>query len=168
MPILGIEGRGSNLGFDIGMGLLIGVGFILLNIVSQNFFIIGAVPDWALSLDETGRYAVTGFLAPVIEEIAFRGALLGILLTMLSLPFLVSAIITSLGFAFYHLYAYAGSLANIGTVTSALFGAFAFSLILCLLLKEKKWRNLTTAIIAHAVFNIFIISKLVIAVPMGG
>ncbi len=162
--IFGVEGRSNNrLMFDILAGVGLGLAFILLNSISADFFIIGSVPDFALGLDDTVRSTVSVVLAPVVEEIAFRGALLAVLVTIVGLPFLVGAIISSLVFAVYHINAYAGSLASTGAVTGALFGAFTFGMIISLLLVRKNWRNLTTAIIAHAMFNFFLLTKLVVA-----
>lgn len=144
---------------DVIIGLLIGVAFIVANQVSPAITI--GFPGEVLSAgtDETNRNIVVGGIAPIFEEVAFRGLLLGVLLS-LGLGFFTSAIIQGLAFMVFHLQAY-----GLGSDTSgALFGAMIFAMGMAYLI---KWRNnLLSVIVVHSVFNLYLVTKALVFVAI--
>ena len=140
---------------DIFMGLLVGGLFIFSNALLPAIAIGFPTLPQATTTDS---YLLVGGVAPVFEEIAFRGVLLSVLIIMFGLAFLPSAIIVSIVFSLYHIIAYAGSIAAIGTITGSLIAAFIFSIVMCYLIKYTN--NISSTITAHSMFNIYLLSKM--------
>lgn len=143
---------GSEWKKDLAIGFLVGIGFILLNMLSPTIAI--GLPSLGLSVSDTARLIVIGLLAPVIEEIVFRGAFLGLFRMFIVSP-IIYTIFPALVFSVYHLTAYGGSIAS---ASGAFLGAMLFAIVATILV---LWRgNLLVAIIPHSLFNIFLLSKL--------
>ena len=154
---LGLEkiliGVDRNWGEDIALGVALGVGFILLNMIAPNITI--GVPVLPMSVND--QYLVAGFVAPVAEEIAFRGVLLSI--ADKALPFMFATLVVSVVFSVYHLAAYGMA------ASGAFFGAFLFSVIACLVI--KKTRSLIPVILMHSIFNLFLFYRLMFVGTLG-
>lgn len=140
---------------DLGLGLVVGVAFIFLNILAPAISI--GLPNLGLSVTETGALIVVGILAPIIEEILFRGALLTLILPRLINNTFFNVIIAAAAFAVYHFTAYGASFAS---ASGAFIGAFIFAIIVTLLVLWRK--SLLPGIIVHSIFNIYLLSKLTV------
>jgi len=142
---------------DIFIGVVVGLAFVLLNILSPSISI--GLPSLGLSISDTARLVVVGLLAPIIEEIVFRGAFFGLFLKLGSKvnfsPTLIAGFLTSIVFALYHLTAYGGSIAS---ASGAFIGAMVFSVMTIILILWRK--NLLVAMIPHSIFNVWLLSKL--------
>jgi membrane protease YdiL (CAAX protease family) len=161
-----LAGIGSNFLRDIGIGGGTGAGFIILNVLSPSIAI--GVPT---ALAFAGTLALAIFVAPIIEEIVFRGGLQGLLSwvskseSITSKGFLVVAIITSLAFALFHYAVY--GLGEVSAISATFIGAFIFGMASSYLTKASK--SLVPSIIAHMIFNAWILHSyyLAVGVPIG-
>jgi membrane protease YdiL (CAAX protease family) len=136
------------------IGLLVGIGFVLINLLSPAISI--GLPSLGLAVGESARGVVVGVLAPVIEESLFRGAIL-FLLIGLGVFVIPAILISAATFALYHFTAYGSS---IFTSSGALVGALLFAVIASVLVLWRK--SLLPAIVCHAVFNMWLVTKLTV------
>jgi len=141
---------------DVLVGVLIGAGFVVANFLVPAIAI--GMPSLSLSLGDLSRWLVIGLIAPVVEEILFRGALVGFLTNWKKMPLILAGVISAAAFTVYHLAAYGASLAVAGAYLGALiFGLLAFFI--------TKWRNnLLPAIIMHSIFNSYLLFKMVVVI----
>jgi membrane protease YdiL (CAAX protease family) len=96
-------------------------------------------------------WIVAVLVAPTCEELGFRGVLMALLRSRV--PFYIAVLAVSITFAVYHVAAY-----GLG-MSAAYTGAFLFSVLACIV---AKWRNsLVACMIMHAIFNGFILAKMV-------
>lgn len=141
---------------DVYIGILVGLGFVLLNILAPSIAI--GLPSLGLSVSDTARFIVIGLLAPIIEEIVFRGAFFGLFNNWWR-NVALAAVASALIFSVYHLTAYGGSIAS---ASGAFIGAMLFGIIATILV---LWRgNLLVGMIPHAIFNIFLVSQSLVVV----
>lgn len=141
---------------DIGWGVAFAAFFIILNLLVPSISIgFPLVPQ----ATQGERLLVIGGMAPIGEEIVFRGAML----TALSaLPFgsVVDGTITFVSqiglFSIYHVKAYAGSfdVQKITNSIGAFIGAAIFSLLATVLVLWR--RNVLSSIFFHAIVNIYL------------
>lgn len=140
---------------DILIGLGLGIGFIVLNLLSPAITI--GFPNLGLAITPIATLFVIGILAPIIEEILFRGALFG-LLELLNINVVLAVLLQAAAFTTYHYTAYGASLAAVG----AFIGAFLFGIIAMFVTIKRQ--SLLPSIILHSIFNIYLLSKLAVVV----
>lgn len=130
-------------------GLVLGAGFILINILGGRIVI--GIPE-VQSLTNSAQLLTVGLVYPIIEEIAFKFAIFNFIKKRA--PFISAAIITSVLFMLFHFLAYGGSLL---VNTGLLFGAFLFSFVSFLVVARAN--SIFPAIVAHIMFNSFLILR---------
>lgn len=152
----GINLEKGKFGPDVALGFLLGIVFIYISVLSPA--IAFGLPNFGLSLGDFPRFIVVGILAPLIEEILFRGAILG-LLRIWGVNVYLAIVIQAILFSLYHLVAYGGSIAD---ASGAFLGAALFGTIAGLITYYRM--TLTDSIIMHSLFNTFQLSKLSVVV----
>ena len=123
---------------DLIIGIIVGGAIYFVMILVPTFSL--AVPTTPQSLIFPEPFSVVGQVltsvisAPLVEEVFFRTALFGLLFVIIGFGFWTSTILSSLGFAFYHIYAYAGeiSLSAIISVQTDFFVAFVVGVLICI------------------------------------
>jgi membrane protease YdiL (CAAX protease family) len=114
---------------------------------------------------EGERAVIVGVLAPVGEELLFRGFVLNAALMIIP-----SAIIMvpaqAVIFAIFHSAAYAGSfsLQSVASVSGALIGAGVFGVVAGFLILWRK--SLLTPMIVHSMFNLYLVGKYLVVVSL--
>jgi hypothetical protein len=152
---------------NVFFGIIYGLIFVLANL--STGFSIG-LPLWALSASSSIRSVVVIGLAPIVEDLFF---LLVLVLTyyIFKKNKIAALIATSILFGVYHLVAYQG---QIGSLISAM--VFRAAVVLIYWSRKADFGNLfntqtvsvlVSVIIMHAVFNAFILNKLVGLVVAG-
>jgi membrane protease YdiL (CAAX protease family) len=141
----------EGIGEGFWKNFLIGIGFGGATIILGQFVsFIGAIgiPPVTSIASTIGRFLVIVPLASIFEEVFFRDFLMDLLNSKLKLSRWLSILITGIGFAFFHLAAYGGSLqAAGGSFFSAALMGFVFGVV-------TEWRNsLATSIGYHATLN---------------
>lgn len=143
---------------DILIGLFLLAVFIGLNRLDSSITI--GFPDMPQAT-EGERTGVVGFLAPVGEELSFRFALPTFL--NIFLPIWAVGIITTVGFAIFHVKVYAGAFAlqnvtsNLGAFVGAMiFGGVAFVVTI--------WRKSPLPAIVLHMFNLYLLGRLYVMV----
>jgi len=126
---------------DVVIGVVLGSIFSLLVITGSNFVI--GIPE-VQSLGEIGRFGIIATGAPFGEEFLFKFGLLNILL-LVGFGFVVSGLMTSIGFSLFHFLVYENN-------TGPLVGAFIFSMVTSY--AAYKRGNVLVAIIPHLMFNV--------------
>jgi membrane protease YdiL (CAAX protease family) len=157
-----LRGIDSNFIQDALIGLFSAITLLFMSTVSPFIGAIG-IPSVSASIaTSTGRWMIVVLLAPLFEEIFFRTFVNDFFYSKLSLSkfkigYFISAIISSSLFAIFHLTAYSGSL-------SAMQGSFISAFLVGMLFQYmSKWTNSNASnIVAHAILNAYILSKLVI------
>ena len=144
--LIGID---DNWAVDGIIGLVI--GFAIIVVMEVSFVTMGypaaIYPQTAFAEKITmlSTLVVIGFLAPVGEEIAFRGVFIWFAWQNLKF-FTVAVILSSAAFAAFHYTSYGASL------PSAYVGAFLIGTLLAILATQTK--SLLPGIIVHAMINI--------------
>lgn len=139
---LQLIGIGNKWVEEISVGFIFGVVLISFAYFYPNF-IIGYPQSTA---DE---FIIVGGVAPIVEEISFRGVLMNILDK--NMPFLFALILSSALFSLFHWKAYGLAM------SSAFVGAFIFGVVAGLITKWRK--SIIPAIILHATFNLYLLIK---------
>ena len=155
--LIGID---DNWTTDTIIGLVI--GFAIIMVMEATFVTMGypsaIYPQTAFAERVTlmSTILVIGFLAPVGEEIAFRGVFMWFAWANLRF-YTIAIILSSAAFAAFHYQAYGASL------PSAYVGAFVIGVMLALTATQTK--SLLPGIIVHAMINIhlFIAAQAAIA-----
>lgn len=153
-----------NFKLEIPLGLLIGLGFVVLN--AYFGYVIG-IPLLAFSSDAE-RYIVQDAVAPFGEEIVFR-SFLPFALAVLGIPLLINGIINVVAFPIFHYVAYGASFA----AASSLFigaGIFALAAFLATYYNSEpdELQIPIAAIIAHVIINTWLGIKELGLVVIGG
>ena len=125
------------------LGIVIYITFIFMAIISPTMAI--GIPTMPMSIASDMQLLIVGFLAPIAEEIIFRGLLLAAFAR--TFGYMTGNIIVSILFAITHLTAY-----GIG-MTSAFIGAGLFAIIAGIVAISTK--NILPAIIMHSMANIW-------------
>ena len=138
---------------DIGIGLLIGTIFIILNLTIGITIGFPNLPQ----ATEGERIITVGIFAPFGEELWFRAIVYPILNTLMG--FLLAMILSAIIFALFHAYAYAGGLSpeQLLNAQGAFIGAGIFGIVAVLLVKMRK--SFLAPLIAHSMFNIFLVAR---------
>lgn len=144
MNLIGVDER--FLGKETMIGLGIGFVFLFLNYFVPKFSLVLGVPDVPYSLGDFGKFMVIVIIAPIMEELLFRGVLTHFL-SVLTKPF-VAIVLQGLLFGVFHYTAY-GSFSgmNVAFVGAALFGIGIGWL-------SVRLNNLFPGIIIHAMVNL--------------
>jgi membrane protease YdiL (CAAX protease family) len=124
---------------NVGLGVSIGV-FIAIMLLSGQ---VAKLSGYAFTITGALPFLFAGVVAPIIEELFFRGVLLPTLSTYFSVP--VGIVLSSAIFAYYHVNAW-GATGLIGILIP-----FAFALILSFLTLTTQ--SVASAIITHIVVN---------------
>ena len=157
---------------NILVGGLAGGGILALSLVGLSI----GTPLVPASVESNLRWVIVGLMAPVIEEIACRGALLGLFAFLLSRGkklttgrlwiaillqafFFMTIHFTAYSFGWYSAPTLSSSFGSLGNVGASLLSAFIFGTIMGYLVSRKKI-NLLGAIIAHFLVNNFLFLKL--------
>lgn len=140
---------------DLIPGIGFAIGFIFINYLSTAITL--GIPTMVVALATSGgTFAVGGaiaisvFVAPIIEEIVFRGFGQKVF-EYLFKNWIIAGIITSVLFSIFHWAAYGASFA----MASPFIGAFIFGMSATWIV--RKTDSLATSIIAHAIVNAFIL-----------
>jgi len=153
--LFGIEATRQELFKDLGLGLLAGAGFIAFSSIITGISI--GVPQVPLASAGESLLITVG-LAPVVEEITFRGMLHGLMAGLLKFKRAITIGVTALAFSAFHLLAFRQG--AYFAVQSPFVGAFVFGLIASLLLVRSN--NLMSPIVFHGIVNAFVVTKAVI------
>lgn len=150
MEMIGI---GQNWRRDILLGLLFGTIFIVANIFTGISIGLPSLPAQVV-----GKYGIVSVLAPIFEEAGFRGVLLFLTGGFGLIPLYLINIIT---FSLFHYVAYGASLAAMSAsfIGAGLFAAFAVFVTL-------RYKSILPAIITHAIFNTFLLTKYFVLVAI--
>lgn len=146
---------------DSFVGLFVGVGFIFLNKVN-NALSLGA-PGALLALGALGQFLAIVIIAPVVEEMFFRGFMQPYVYNnFVRRSNIFSVGIVALLFAAYHFAVYGGFLALINA-PGIFLGALVFGAVMGLLVVNKPARmditTLEAPIIAHMLFNFYLFNQ---------
>lgn len=147
--MIGISG---DLKGDAVFGLLVGIGFIMVNVVTPAITI--GLPQ-AAALSAVDQYLVTGLIAPIFEEILFRSVLFGV--AMYATKNLWIAIAgQAVMFSMYHWVAYGPAM------MASFVGAFIFGIAAAVVAYDRK--SILPAIVMHAIFNGFLLAQMMVVV----
>jgi len=142
-------------------GVGIGIIFIVINRLTQSIFSLG-LPT--LPQQVIGGVMVGIIVAPILEEIFFRGLIYSVLKEATRSKW--TAIIgQAVAFSMFHFLAWTGGFyAGLGTMSGAFISAGIFGIIAQIIV--NKTDSLVGSIIAHMIFNTFLLAGtfLVIAV----
>ena len=150
---------------DLFIGAIIGVVvYATIKVIPGLSLVAPTTPSSAFSAFPKTFATIGQWLndvggAPMVEEVAFRSILFGILYSVIGLSFFISAISSSVIFSLYHINRYAGEIAlnPILSNQGAFVTAFLVGLLFCYV---NKWRgSVTTSMGAHAMFNTIIIGS---------
>ena len=163
MAIYGVD---KNWITDLFIGIGAAITFIFLGKIFPMLGTIG-IPSISQSIaGEAGRFILIVIVAAIAEEFFFREFLQDFFDEKLKafgldLPYFIAALISSALFALFHFTAYSGSLSAAGgSFLSAAIVGFGFCYI-------RKWTKSNIGnIMAHAVLNFWILTKL--AIVIGG
>ena len=152
------------IGKEVALGIGIGLLFIILN---AAFGLVIGIPTLAFSSD-TERYVVQDAVAPIVEEVAFRGVL-AFALAVIGIPLFLNAVINIISFSIFHFTAYG---ANVAAASSLFIGAALFGLAAFLATyydsDEKDFQVPLAAIIGHIIVNTWLGIKAAGLVFVGG
>lgn len=166
--LVGISNK--NLFRSIFWSFIFGIGFYLMTKFIPGFSI--GLPLVPASVSDQLQFVIIVLLAPFVEELFFRGALLGYLRKTLKKRESLAIFIQAILFALAHLGAYVSGIYNypdfISTLVSinanfAAFGAaFFFGLFAGWFVLRDGIKNLWFTILFHAIINFIIYTKLVV------
>ena len=144
-----IVGIDKNFGQDFLYGVLLFIVILVLNLLIPGFGVIG-VPSVQSISSEIGRGIVIIGLAPIFETFFFFGIILFLFYDKFKLPFLVSAILSSITFMIFHISAYGTFASASGSfITAGIMGmVFAY--------QTKITNSLLPATVTHALLNLYI------------
>jgi membrane protease YdiL (CAAX protease family) len=139
---------------DFMWGAGFGAVFIILNLLTG--IVIGLPVNPMATVED--KYLVAGTIAPIVEEFLFRSVLLSL---FSFLPVFLNVIFNGVVFSGFHWNAYGQSLQamNGSFIGAGLFGMFASYITI-------NRKSIIPAIICHAVFNIWILSKYFVIVAI--
>jgi membrane protease YdiL (CAAX protease family) len=132
---------------QIVVGVALGAGFILLHFLAPGVTIGVPVLPAAASGDQ---FIVSSGVAPVVEELGFRG--IGLALADSYLPWIFAALAVSVTFSLYHYVTYGAAMSG------AFLGAFIFSMVACFVV--KRYKSIVPVIIMHAIFNTYLLLQM--------
>lgn len=157
-----LKGIDQNYLKDSAIGSSTGIGYLILNAVTPTFSL--GLPQIPLALGSTFRFIITAIGAPVFEESFFRGVLLGKFReyfdtkTDQEKAFWISNIVQALLFGLFHSAVYGAFI----TLSSAYISAVFFGLVAGYM--TEKTNSLLPSILAHMIFNGFLITQMAVAI----
>lgn len=167
--LIGVELRGVSALRSFIFGSIFGGGFLLATKLIPGASI--GLPLLPGAVSDSLEAFVIIILAPVSEELIFRGAILGYLSNIFKNK-RNAIIISALLFALAHLSAYISgfysypdlpqALSSLGANIGSFIPAFAFGLLSAWFVSKDKIRNLLFSIIFHAFVNLVIFTNLAI------
>lgn len=147
-----LAGIDKNVLTDIVVGTVVGVAILFLGFLVPGIGSIG-VPSLPQSLSGTASRAIVIIgLASIFETFGFFDIILSFFFVKmrrfgLKMPFIISAILTSLVFSGFHLASYG----NFASSSGAFVSAFLMGLVFCY---ERKFTNSNIpGIITHGILN---------------
>lgn len=156
----------SNVGVSLGWALLFVGGFWILTKIFPGFSL--GLPLTPQAIGDNLRFVIVIIFAGIIEELTFRGAILGYFrsLSIFKNKFYLANIFQALLFAVAHLTAYATNFYDYPSFTEGMtafnaniasFGAaFIFGIGMGFLVSRPKISNMISAIVAHSLTNLII------------
>lgn len=161
----------------------LGKSIFIASVVSVVFFIVAKLvpafsvlyPNLPNAVSDQLRWFTVILIAPVGEELFFRGSLLGYLRRFKTLSkkrIWIAILISAMFFSVFHIVAYAGDISGLANFSQvfASFGAnissFVSAFIVGILFGylAVKTDNLWTTIIAHSLLNLIIFSLLSVVI----
>lgn len=164
--LIGIEFRGISAIRSILYGATFGFGFwILTRLVPGASIGLPLLPG---AISDQLRFFVIIFLAPIAEEMIFRGAILGYFRKNKSLIFAI--IMSALLFSLAHLGAYVTGIYNypsfveglsaFGQNVGSFIAAFTFGLISAWFVSKNGIKNLLFSMVFHSLLNLIVFANL--------
>lgn len=154
-----------NIKREVSQGALFGIGFIVLNLL---FGLAIGFPLLSYS-SNLEKYGTVSIMAPLVEEIFFRVALIWM---FAFLPLIVNLAINTVAFSAFHYYAYGASLAsqNASFIGAGIFAIMALYMTIDKIKHSDLRNNLTlpiASITAHVIINSYLAIKLLGLVVVG-
>ena len=164
--------RTDNVVPSLGWALLLGGGFWLSTKFIPGFSM--GLPLLPGAIGDTFKFVIIILIAPVAEEIFFRGIVLGYLrsLSIFKNKLFLVIIIQAALFSLAHLVAYVTNFYSFPNFTSgmtafnanisAFLAAFVFGTVVAYFVTRNGIRNMVFAIFFHAILNLIIFTSLVV------
>ena len=158
--LIGID----NLKGDLLIGITFGISLIVSNML--GIFSL-ALPPIASFSTNASRLLVLIFLAPVLEEIFFRGVLSNLLRNIFKGDWIPN-LLQATAFGLFHLLAYSGmtleafELSPILAVGGSFISAILFGISAYIV--ARRYNNLIVSIIGHAIINGFLVKGLLVLI----
>jgi len=152
--LIGINSLGFDKNFFIGLG--VGLFFVFLSVVNSVFAL--SLPGAFLSLGGVTRFLIVGLVAPITEEVFFRGVLFSLFEKFFRINGFLTIFLTSVLFSVFHLLAYGSSVGVLGAFVSAIIFGFVAGLL------RKYTGGLKAGIITHIIFNTFLLFSLSVVI----
>jgi len=147
--LIGIKPK--TIGEDIVLGLGIGVLFIIANILSPVASI--GIPRLPLGIAEDGLVVMV--VAPLVEELLFRGVFLAIAFLIFYammkdklISIILAILVVSVAFSVFHMSVYGIAM------EMAYIGAASFSVLACVVAVMRK--SLVAPIVLHSMVNTYL------------
>lgn len=144
---------------DIVVGFFAGVGVIVLN--SFNNIVSLGAPQALISLGDVGLFISLVLIAPIVEELLFRGVAYPFLYNLFGKRNIIAIPSQAAVFALFHWKVYGGFL-GVGSSGGLFVGAFLFGIIAALLvMNSPKTADITTLerpMVAHMLFNFWLLN----------
>lgn len=140
----------ETLGPQVIVGAIFGGVFIFAQSASGIFSI--GLPKSPLSLGPLAGQIVVIFIAPIVEELFFRGVMYHYLANVLSVRPFMANVIQATAFALFHLNVFGSFFASSGNFI----GAFIFGLIagyVSTIFGSGRLHDVFPAVVAHALIN---------------
>lgn len=160
--LIGIDDLKRDLFTSIGLGIV----FIVANILGA--FSMALPPVASTLATNVGRLMVIVIVAPIIEEVMFRGVLLNLFLSIFRGKVFLAIIAQALCFGAFHMVAYSGILIEsfeispIIAASGAFLSASIFGFIVGYMAYKKN--NLLLGMIPHAMINFWLVRGLLVVV----
>ncbi len=146
-------GIGKDIKKNLALGLVFAVVFVVLNLLTG---IVIGLPVLPQAIE--GKYIVAGAVAPMVEEMLFRMALLSL---FSFLPVVLLVVFNGAVFSAFHWSAYGQSLQ---AMNGSFIGAFIFGMFATYITIKRQ--SIIPAIVCHSIFNLYILSKYFVIVAI--
>lgn len=160
--LIGINTK--NIIFSAMLALGLGALFLLATKIIPGLSV--GIPILPNAISDSLRFIIVVIFAPIVEEILFRGVILGFLLSITKGKQFRSIMVTSLLFAIAHLTAYVTGfyaypnftqgLEAFGANIASFIAAFLFSTVVSLFVLRRDVKNLVFAIVFHFIVNLIV------------
>lgn len=164
--LIGLEIKGLSALRSVLYGATFGFGFwVITRLVPGASIGLPLLPG---AISDQLRFFVIVFLAPIAEELVFRGAILGFFRKKKNLTYAI--VISSLLFSLAHLGAYVSGIYNYPTFVEGLsafnanigafLAAFTFGAISAWFVSKNGIKNLLFSMVFHALLNLIVFANL--------